>query len=155
MVVCKEKPASLPPLDAIGIEPLDTSSLHLMRSGSGRHRTSSTALPPARQASIGLGFSSTTMGKGASTPYNLMGNFATGGSSKLTSEDRFAASSRAASVSGVAGMQFETNKLTNTIQNMIVTSGFHNPQPGFEPVVPLRTVGTGEPSKLMQTPQRW
>ena len=40
MSICKEKPTSLPPLDAIGIEPLETASLHLMRGGSGRHRTS-------------------------------------------------------------------------------------------------------------------
>ncbi len=33
MSICKEKPASLTPLDAIGIEPLDPSSLHLMRGG--------------------------------------------------------------------------------------------------------------------------
>ena len=75
-----------------------------MRGGSGRHRTSSAALPPARQASIGLGFSSSTLAKSSgSNSFNAMGNFATGGPNKLTSEDRFAASSRAASVSGATG----------------------------------------------------
>jgi translation initiation factor 4G len=100
MSICQEKPASLPPLDAIGIEPLDPSSLNLMRGGSGCHRTSSAALPPAYQASTGLGFSPTTMGKGASGSYISMGNFATG-ASKLSSEDWFAASSHAASVSSM------------------------------------------------------
>jgi translation initiation factor 4G len=59
MPICKEKPASLPPLDAIGIEPLDSSPLYIMRGRSSRERTSSVALPPAQQASIGLGFSPT------------------------------------------------------------------------------------------------
>ena len=105
MSICKEKPASLPPLDAIGLEPLDSSSLHIARGGSGHHRTSSAALPPACQAPIGLGLSSSSLSKGASSSFHPMGNFATAGASKLSSEDRFAASSRAVSVGG-AGMLF-------------------------------------------------
>ncbi len=99
MSLCKEKPPSLPPLDMIGLEPNDASSLTLTRGGSGRHRTSSSAIPPARQASIGLGFSP----RGS---FNQMGNFATQGGSKLNSEDRFAASNRAVSVTGTTGMPF-------------------------------------------------
>jgi len=105
MSICKGKRASLPPLDAIGLEPLDSSSLHITRAsgGSGRHRTLSAALPPARQAPIGLGLSSSSLSKGASSSFHPMGNFATAGASKLSSEDRFAASGRAVSVGG-AGM---------------------------------------------------
>jgi len=106
MSLCKEKPATLPPLDAIGLEPVDHSSLGMTRGGSGRHRTSSGAIPPSRQASIGLGFSPSTLGKGANNSFP-MGNFGTVGASKLgNSDDRFAASTRAASVSGAGAMQF-------------------------------------------------
>jgi translation initiation factor 4G len=179
MSICKEKPASLPPLDAIGIEPLDHSSLHLMRGGSGRHRTSSAALPPARQASIGLGFSPSTMGKGVPNSFNPMGNFGTGGPSKLSSEDRFAASSRAASVSGAAGMQFQRpmaltrtastgptatrertrskrgekrdpNKLGNTAQHQVSNAALHNQQMSFEPVVPLQATANRWDRKTFQ-----
>ena len=87
MSICEEKPASLPPLDAISsIEPLDPSSFHLMCGGSGCHCTSSTALP-ARQTSIGLRFSSSTIAKGVSNSSNLMGNFAMGRTSKLTVDE--------------------------------------------------------------------
>jgi translation initiation factor 4G len=158
--------ATLPPLDAIGIEPLDHSSLHLMCGGSGCHRTSSAALPPQRQASIGLGFSPGTMGKGVSNSFNPMGNFGTGAASKLSSEDRFAARSRAASVSGAAGMPFarpmpmtrtastgpmaqrdrvrskrgerrDPNKFINTGQNQASTT-LQNQQMDFESVAPLQ-----------------
>ena len=97
----------LPPLDAIGLEPADQSSMHgLVRGGSGRHRQGSGAIPPSRQGSIGLGFSPGTFGKGAPNPFS-MGNFATG-ASKLSSEDRFAMSSgnRAVSVGGAAAGGF-------------------------------------------------
>ena len=163
MSICKEKPATLPPLDAIGIEPLDHSSLHLMRGGSGRHRTSSTVLPPSRQALIGLGFAPSTMGKGVPNSFNPMGNLGTG---KLSSEDRFNAS-RATSVSGAAGMQFQRpmalartassgpsatrertrskrgekrdpNKLHNTGQSQASSMALQHQQMGFEPVVPLQ-----------------
>jgi len=178
MSICKEKPATLPPLDAIGIEPLDHSSLHLMRGGSGRHRTSSAALPPQRQASIGLGFSPGTMGKGVSNSFNPMGNFGTGAASKLSSEDRFAASSRAASVSGAAGMPFarpmpmtrtastgpmaqrdrvrskrgerrDPNKLINTGQNQASTT-LQNQQMDFESVAPLQATANRWDRKTFQ-----
>lgn len=84
MSVCKEKPDQLPPLDAIGLEPVDQFSMS--RGGSGRHRTSSTQMGPPgqRSDSIGLG----------------IGNFAPPGATGNTSEDRFVASNRAVSANG-------------------------------------------------------
>ena len=94
MSICKEKPATLPPLDAIGFEPVDQASLSMTRGGSGRHYTSSGAIPPSLQASIDLGFDPSTLGKGTSS-FNPLGNFASIGASKLRSKDRFAASAGA------------------------------------------------------------
>ncbi|KAF8967966.1 hypothetical protein BDZ97DRAFT_484089 [Flammula alnicola] len=112
MSICKEKPAMLPPLDAIGLEPND--QLNMARGGSGRHRQGSGAAPPSRQGSIGLGFSPGTFGKGATNPFS-MGNFATVGASKLSSEDRFAASAgRVASASGAPGMQYANRPIAMT-----------------------------------------
>ena len=101
MNICKEKPDNLPPLDVIGLEPTDTS--HTMsRGGSGRNRaTSSMSMPAnARSASIGLGFIPGSMGKSAGSGFQ-MGQFSTS-ASKMSSEERFLASSagRSASVSG-------------------------------------------------------
>ncbi|KZP10393.1 hypothetical protein FIBSPDRAFT_938086 [Athelia psychrophila] len=58
MSICKEKPDQLPPLDAIGLEPVD--QLSMSRGESGRHRTTSMQMgPPGPRAgfigSIGLG----------------------------------------------------------------------------------------------------
>ncbi len=97
----------IPPLDVIGLETNDLSSLNLARGGSGRHRTSSSAISPAHKASIGIGFSPSTLGKGTVDSFNEMGDFATQGDSKLNNEDRFAACNRAASVTGDTGMPFE------------------------------------------------
>jgi translation initiation factor 4G len=73
MSVCKERPATLPPLDAIGLEPVDHT--HAMsRGGSGHHRPSS-AVPPSRQASISLGFTPALAKFGANNLFS-MGNFA-------------------------------------------------------------------------------
>jgi translation initiation factor 4G len=93
MLVCKERPASLPPLDAIGLEPVDHT--HAMsRGGSGHHRPSS-AVPPSHHGANNL-FS--------------MGNFATMGSgSKLSSKERYA-NNRATSVNGAPGMQYTSNR---------------------------------------------
>ncbi|KAH9944590.1 ARM repeat-containing protein [Amylocystis lapponica] len=106
MAICKEKPDSLPPLDAIGLEPSDQ-SYAMSRGGSGR-RTSSASMPPppstaARQA-VGLGISG--FQKPTSNPFT-MGQFATG-DTKMTSAERFAMSNnRSSSVSGgAAGMPF-------------------------------------------------
>ncbi|KAF8911486.1 hypothetical protein CPB84DRAFT_1722762 [Gymnopilus junonius] len=116
MLVCKEKPAMLPPLDAIGLEPADQSSMHgITRGGSGRHRQGSGAAPPTRQGSIGLGFSPAAFGKGTPNPFS-MGNFATS-ASKLSSEDRFAMSAggnRAVSVAGTGAGAFPNRPVAVT-----------------------------------------
>ena len=92
MAICTEKPDV--PLDVIGLEAVgDQQHFPLTRGGSGRHRTSSSALPPtmSRQASIS-GFK-------PGTPSGFtMGNFSTP-TSKMTSEERFAMSQRSASSS--------------------------------------------------------
>lgn len=112
MSICKEKPDSLPALDAIGLEPSDQSSYPMSRGGSGRHRQGSGAVPPQRQNSTGLGFNpASSFGKGgSSSTFSMggMGNFATIGGSKLNSDDRFNISNnmRATSVSGATSMPF-------------------------------------------------
>lgn len=105
MAICKEKPDMLPPLDAIGLEPIDQASLVMTRSSSGRHRQPSGTSAPSRSASIGLGFSAPS-NFAKSTGLNPfagggMGNFSTGGSKLGTSEERFLRSS-----SGPVGMNF-------------------------------------------------
>ena len=103
MAVCKEKPDSLPPLDAIGLEPVDQ-SFAMTRGGSHGRRSSSTAMPPpSRQASVGLGISG--FNKPAVNPFT-MGQFSTP-TQKMSSEERFAASNRSTSMSsGPAGLPF-------------------------------------------------
>ncbi|KAI0795099.1 hypothetical protein C8Q75DRAFT_748900 [Abortiporus biennis] len=106
MSICKEKPDSLPPLDAIGLEPADQ-QYAMARGGSGRRSSSATMGPPSsssnRPASMGLGISGFG-GKGGAA-FN-MGQFATQGS-KMSSEERFAISNRSASMSGAAaGLPF-------------------------------------------------
>ncbi|KAG0708593.1 hypothetical protein DFH29DRAFT_987076 [Suillus ampliporus] len=106
MHICKEKPPTLPALDALGIEPVDQSSFAMARGGSGRHRNASGAMPASatRQASVGLGIGSFAKSAGPS-PFQ-MGNFQ---SPKLTSEERFAISSntvRSASTSSASAMQY-------------------------------------------------
>jgi len=103
MSLCTEKPVSSP-LDKFALELLDPSLFNLFRSP-GCHRTSSFAIPPARQAFIG-GFLPSTLGKGTAGSFNQMDNFATQGGSKLNSEDRFAGCNRAVSVTGTTGMPF-------------------------------------------------
>ncbi|KZP29644.1 hypothetical protein FIBSPDRAFT_986962 [Athelia psychrophila] len=96
MSICKEKPDQLPPLDAIGLEPVDRFSMS--RGGSGHHRTTSMQMgPPApRAGSIGLGIGNFAKPGGSFS----MGNFATPSGTGKSSEERFAASNRAASVGG-------------------------------------------------------
>lgn len=98
MAVCKEKPDSLPPLDAIGLEPSDQ-SYPMSRGGSGRRQASVSMGPPSsnapRQASHGLGISVSGKPSGSFT----MGQFSTP-NSKMSSDDRFAMSNRSASMSG-------------------------------------------------------
>jgi translation initiation factor 4G len=109
MAICTEKPDV--PLDAIGLEAVsDQPHYPLTRGGSGRHRTSSAAMPPpiSRQASMS-GFKPNTPGG------FTMGNFSTP-TSKMTSEERFAMSQRSTSstVSG-SGMPFgRSGQMTRT-----------------------------------------
>ncbi|KAI0691915.1 hypothetical protein BC835DRAFT_1528459 [Cytidiella melzeri] len=106
MSICKEKPDSLPPLDAIGLEPSDQ-SYPMSRGGSGRRQSSATMGPPSsnapRQASHGLGIS---VGGKPSSSFP-MGQFSTP-SAKMSSDERFAMSSRSSSMSGggPAGLPF-------------------------------------------------
>ncbi|CDO68855.1 hypothetical protein BN946_scf185035.g8 [Trametes cinnabarina] len=106
MAICKEKPDSLPPLDAIGLEPVDQ-SFAITRGGSHGHgrRPSAAAMPPPsstnpRQASIGLGISG--FNKPSVNPFT-MGQFS---SAPKTSDLRFEASNRSASISGPTGLPF-------------------------------------------------
>jgi translation initiation factor 4G len=109
MLVCKERPATLPPLDSIGLEPVDHT--HAMsRGGSGHHRPSS-AVPPSRQATVGLGFTPSALEKSGANNIFSMGNLATMGASS-SSEERYVNSNRAASVSGTFGMQYTSNRLS-------------------------------------------
>ena len=104
MAICKEKPDSLPPLDAIGLEPNEHQNFPITRGGSHGRRTSSSAMPPARQASVGLGISG--FNKPSVNPFP-MGQFSTPTQKLATSEERFAAATRSASMSGgAAGMPF-------------------------------------------------
>ena len=108
MSVCKERPATLPPLDAIGLEPVEHT--HAMTRGGSGHCPSS-AVPPSRQASIGLGFTPSALRKPGANNLFSMGNFAMmGAGSKLSSEERYANSNRAASVGGASGMQYTSNR---------------------------------------------
>ncbi|KAH9485515.1 Eukaryotic translation initiation factor 4 gamma [Psilocybe cubensis] len=119
MSICKEKPAMLPPLDAIGLEPADQSQHQMTRTQSGR-RTGPGGAPASRQSSIGLGFPAGTFNKGSGS-LSSMGQFSTVGASKLSSQERFEAA-RPVSVSGASGMQF-----TNRPQPMTRTTSQGGP----------------------------
>lgn len=91
MKVCTEKPDV--PLDVIGLEAVgDQQHYPMTRTSSGRHRTSSSAMPPpiSRQASVS-GFKPNPPGG-----FTTMGNFSTP-TSKMTSDERFAMSQRSTS----------------------------------------------------------
>ena len=110
MHLCKEKPPNLPPLDILGIEPVDQSTFSgITRGGSGRHRQSSSGITPVRQSSVGLGITSGFGVKPGAAPSPFaMGQFSTP-TSKLTSEERFMISSGTCSASissGPAALQF-------------------------------------------------
>ncbi|OCH90607.1 hypothetical protein OBBRIDRAFT_776738 [Obba rivulosa] len=94
MAICKEKPDSLPPLDAIGLEPVDT-NYPMSRGGSGRRSSSATMPPPqstARGGPVGLGIS------GFGKPGFNMGQFSA--PAARSSEERFAMANRSASMGG-------------------------------------------------------
>ncbi|KAG6902772.1 hypothetical protein C0995_011920 [Termitomyces sp. Mi166 len=94
MEVCKEKPEGLPDLVTMGLEPNGShmqENFSMSRGGSGRHKN--TASVPSRQGSLGLGISG--FPKPGQSMFPTMGNFGSG--PKLTSDERFAAASRAVS----------------------------------------------------------
>ena len=114
MPLCGQRPPNLPPLDILGIEPLDRSTFSSTRGGSGRHRQPSSAMTStARQSLIGLGISA----KPGAAPGPLpMGQFSTP-KSKLTSEERYLLSTGTRSVSvssGPAATQFGRPAMTGT-----------------------------------------
>jgi hypothetical protein len=80
---CKEEPESLPPLDAIGLEPVD--QLSLTRGGSRHSRRLSGASAPSFQASIGGGVSGTSL----RSQYQSMGEFTTSSSKFGPGSERF------------------------------------------------------------------
>jgi len=111
------------------------------------------------------------MGKGVPNSFNPMGTFGTGSAS---SEDQFNAS-RATSVSGAAGMQFQPpialartasngpsamrerthgkrdpNKLGNTGQNQAPTTALQHQQMTLEPVAPLQVTANRWDRKTFQ-----
>ncbi|KIJ15656.1 hypothetical protein PAXINDRAFT_133790 [Paxillus involutus ATCC 200175] len=118
MQLCKEKPLNLPPLDILGIEPMDQTYFNLTHGGSGRRQASGTMTPStARQNSVGLWITGPFGGKtGASPSPFAMGQFSTP-TSKLTTEERFMLSTgvRSAFVGGApANMQFRATAMTRT-----------------------------------------
>ncbi|KAF8608124.1 ARM repeat-containing protein [Ceratobasidium sp. AG-I] len=104
MNVCKEKPDSLPPLDAIGLEPGDGGATPSYPGGaraSGRRINSMSGTPGlARQNSIGLGLGNTSLAKGGFS----MGSFQAPPSRLGDSQSRFEASTPGAR--GPGGIPF-------------------------------------------------
>jgi translation initiation factor 4G len=92
MSICKEKPDMLPPLDAIGLEPVDPSNFSMQRGGSGRRASTMSRPDMNRQPSVGLGINA---------PFNrpTMGQFGTGNTAK-TSAERFTESQLRTPVTG-------------------------------------------------------
>ena len=93
MSICKEKPDMLPPLDAIGLEPIDQSNPS-QRVGPGRHRQPSLPSTSNRNL-IGLGLN-TTPGFNKPGPAGfMMGNFST--PSKMNGGEMMSSTGRTAS----------------------------------------------------------
>ncbi|KAJ6491820.1 hypothetical protein C8R47DRAFT_1044992 [Mycena vitilis] len=109
MSICKEKPDHLPPLDAIGIGPVDQASMTRTNSRGGTHRPGRT--PSISSANNAGGFpnltrTSSTFGSGSMGQFNNPG-------SKLSSQERFEASG-ARVASGPVGPQFRPVPMTRT-----------------------------------------
>ena len=71
MHLCKERPSNLPPLDILGIEPVDQSTFSMTRGGSGRHRHPASAITLTARpssSSVGLGISSGSGPKPGAVP---------------------------------------------------------------------------------------
>jgi len=113
MAICKDKPDSLPALDALGLEPSEQGGSSGAR-GRGNSRSHSGMPPPSSvpggrvSSGVGLGIIGGPF-SGKSGPSSVasfsMGQFGTPGGGKITSEERFAASqmARSASVGGPPG----------------------------------------------------
>ena len=78
MLVCKERPATIPPLDAIGLDPVDHT--HAISRGGSGHHCPSIAVPPSHRASVGLGFTLSALGKFISA--NNLFSMGTGGTER-------------------------------------------------------------------------
>ena len=92
--ICKEKPDSLPPLDAIGLEPSDQYFTKCRGDPGRRKPFMSDMPPPARQGDVGFGIS----GFGRQSGFT-MGQFAAPGI-KMSAEERFAMLNHSAIMSG-------------------------------------------------------
>ncbi|KAJ7072794.1 hypothetical protein C8F01DRAFT_1012705 [Mycena amicta] len=109
MSICKEKPDNLPPLDAIGIGPVDQASMTRTSSRGGTHRpnrTTSISLAPGGNTTPGFPFPN----KGGAAQFGgSIGQFNTG---PKTSAERFAASGSAiaAFTRPTSGMQRTTSQ---------------------------------------------
>ncbi|CAE6375738.1 unnamed protein product, partial [Rhizoctonia solani] len=178
MNVCKEKPDSLPPLDAIGLEPGEQGAGYPGGARAGGRRVGSmgmgSAPPLQRQGSVGLG-----LGPGLAKGGFAMGNF----QSPSSSQARFDASNasrssmafgsgtagrltpmaRSASQGGVGGAGPREAKRTRSQRGQHRgdnprTSGFQTPAnqaANFEPVVPLeQTENRWVAGSTLRTPQQ-
>ena len=83
ILVCKERPESLPPLDALGLELVG--QLQLAHGGSGRRRQPSGTTAPSRLASIGAGVPGTNL----RNQYQSMGQFVTSSGKFGPGSERF------------------------------------------------------------------
>ena len=82
-----------------------------MSRGRSDHHRPSNAVPPSHQASVGLGFTPSALGKSGANNLFSMGNFAMmGAGSKLSSEEQYANSNHAASVRRAPGIQYTSNR---------------------------------------------
>ncbi|KAG6895624.1 hypothetical protein C0992_000314 [Termitomyces sp. T32_za158] len=125
MEVCKANPEGLPDLVTTGLEPGLThaqENFPMSRGGSGRHKGGSSA--PSRQGSLGLGITGFKPGQ---SMFPTMGNFGSG--SKLSSEDRFAASTRAVSAGSRTYGQPATPTQTHAVPHHPAPPSFTSPPP--------------------------
>lgn len=115
MSVCKEKPDNLPPLEAIGLEPVDQT--HAMnRGGSGRRGQSGSMGPPSsisRPGLAGLGFNTGPGGFRSASSGFSMGNFSTSVPGKISNEERM---NRSTSVGGPTGLPFTGGRPSSMVR---------------------------------------
>ncbi|KAF7296013.1 MI domain-containing protein [Mycena kentingensis (nom. inval.)] len=105
MSICKEKPDNLPPLDAIGIGPVDQNAMQRTNSRGPNHRPNRTTSMSGPPSAGGAGF---PFGAKGPPPFGgSMGHFQ--GGAKLTSEERYARSTSGPAVPG-----FRPSPMTRT-----------------------------------------